>query len=231
MKNVIILIMALVCLSCGRHNNTKQEQAEEKACPTKKDFNYLVPELNDSDYEVVIAHGRDTSCYCFNLTHDGQGKYIETRIFRRAENYYKRRIPYTVPTYKQLISQIGECLHTLGKTNNLCTVNGITLETKYLGDAAVDMTNIYDTHFTDSSEAKNENILWSLKQAGLLNDMNRVLKRYGLECDSLFCRDPFVTRIDKAAFMETSSLSHKGEVPQRGVFSMSIGIAFKKLNR
>lgn len=190
--------------------------------------------------EFFVTAKEDTSAIsCTVSAKDGKAKSINVSLMRNTKICLdtgeleldtsaigtERLYPHNfyVPTYKGIIHEIDLCLGAASKTYDLRTTSALRCFLSVFGDIAVMTTNQLKSNYAPNSRGVYpfSEITNELAKTPLVNDMNKVLKKYNLIIQSICCENGLIETYPKEV-MTSRNISKKLDVPDNVVEAVII---------
>lgn len=251
-KKILLFITASFCLMLGCCSFfSRNEVVQNGSCDTivcsKKILNDSNFPFDETEYFVVI--GQDTSAYsCIIISENNKWGRADLE-FALNEKYYfyrnysnendttvcepagRRRVSakkFRIPCYKDMLNEIDLCFASVSKKLDMRTLRSFSTFLSHLGDVAAMTTNNLNAHFSvaDGEIYKHSNIAKALEMTSFRNDMNGILRKYGLEVDNIETQE-CVYLISKDHFMKTHNISEKQNVPD-SIMDVEVYIGLRK---
>lgn len=246
MKGLLFAIAAfcIISLSCSFSSQKCKEQNISNDTVVCSELLFDTP-FEEKEYFVVT--GKDTSAYSYAIS-SSNGKcgtitlyfFVNDKYYMHTKNRDKNdttavggimNIPkrmFRIPCYKEMLHEIDLCLESASKKIDLSTLRSFNAFLSDLGDIAVLTTNNLNSHFTEKNgEYLCSDITKALKMTSFIDDLNKVLNKYGFEIEDVIC-DGMKERFEKGMYLKSQKISKDINVPDY-IMNVEVHVNMKKL--
>lgn len=182
-------------------------------------------------YELFASSQRDTSAYSFLLIENKMFTFLRIALSSDTKDFLQEQYSereYKIVPYKDMMNELSECIGYLSKEQDIRKIKYLTFHLSDMGDIAVKATKNYNKSHPYRKKYKSEDIIKAVGETSLVNDLNSIFNKYGIEIGKIECEEYIVFLVKRHFFLKNVQMEYETDIPKR-IIDLPISVELKKI--